>query len=565
MLINLHVKNLALIEELDLEFFEGLNILTGETGAGKSIIINSIQSVLGNKFSKDNIRNGCEYAFIEALFNINQLDTIELLKNFDIPIEDNGELLITRKINKQGRSIFKVNTKTVTASIVKEIAENIMDIYSQHDHQSLLNKRKHLEILDAFCDDQLIKDKEDLQKILKNYQSLKKELDNQKMDEDKRQREIAFLEFEINEIESARLEIGEDDTLQNEYKTMVHSKEIVEVLSNIYELTSGMRAESAIEIIGKTSKLCQQIQTYDKNLNIINKQLNTIESMLSDVNRDISRYIDNITFNEEKFINIEERLNQINSLKVKYGSSIENIFEYLEKNKIKYNQLQEYEAYRNEIIIKIKQIKEQLNKICKKITTKRQNKAKEIEKQIKKALIDLNFLDVKFEISIKKLENYTINGIDDVEFLISTNPGESLKPLNKVASGGELSRIMLAIKSVLAKKDKTPTLIFDEIDVGISGRTAQKVSEKLAVIANNHQIICITHLPQIASMSDHHYLIRKTTDHIQTTVSVNQLKKDQKINEIARLISGVKITETVLHSAKEMLQMANNLKEKMIQ
>ncbi|TCT16930.1 DNA replication and repair protein RecN [Natranaerovirga pectinivora] len=563
MLVYLHVKNLALIDEVEVDFNQGLNILTGETGAGKSIIIDSINSALGAKTSKDIIRTGCDYALIELLFTIEDPHTIERIKSYDIPIDDNNEVLITRKINTNGRSVHKINGQSATALMIKNIASYLIDIHGQHEHQSLLNKSKHLEILDQFCGEELEENKRILQDLYKKYINQKKKLQEQAMDEDKRQREISFLEFEINEIETARLQQGEDEEVNKVYKLLSNSREITEVLNKVYDFTgSGVDLEVSVSnSIGKAIKLLSHIDKMDDGLTSIKDQFINVENLLNDINREILHFIDNITVDEEELFKAEERMNCINALKSKYGNSISDILKYLDESKEKHFELQNYEILKNQLEEALKKTEHTINEVCENITKIRLQKSKEIAKEIKKSLVDLNFLDVQFEITIKRMAQFTKNGWDDVEFMISTNPGESIKPLGKVASGGELSRIMLAIKSILANTDEIGTLIFDEIDVGISGRTAQKVSEKLALIARHHQVICITHLPQIAAMADKHFVIEKSTANNKTNTTIYPLKDENIYNEIARLISGVEVTDLVLHSAKEMKELANKVKE----
>ncbi|TCK98349.1 DNA replication and repair protein RecN [Natranaerovirga hydrolytica] len=565
MLVHLHVKNLALIDEVEVDFIKGLNILTGETGAGKSIIIDSINSALGAKTSKEIIRTGCEYALIELLFIIEDISVIQVIKDLDIPIDENNEILITRRINLNGRSVFKINGESATALMVKNIASYLMDIHGQHEHQSLLHKNKHIEILDQFCGKQLNEKKTNLSQLYKAYTYIKNQLQEQSLSQEQKQREISFLEFEINEIETAQLKDNEDKAITDQYNKLSNAKEIVEVLNEVYELT-GLDTHSnmsASNFIGKGSQLLGQIKKYDPILLSVKEQLENVDNLLNDVNREIVNYIEEMTFDEQEFVQLEERLNTINHLKSKYGDSISDIISYKTAAESKLEKLLDYEAYKNKLEQELANKEKIIQSICNEITQIRLKQSQKVAKDIKKALIDLNFIDVQFEVTIRQLENFNKNGWDDVEFMISTNPGEDIKPLSKVASGGELSRIMLAIKSILASADAIESLIFDEIDVGISGRTAQKVSEKLAVISKDHQVICITHLPQIAAMAEKHFLIEKRTDKKKTNTSIIPLKENEVIHELARLVSGVEITDTVLNSAKEMKQMASQVKAKL--
>lgn len=563
MLVHLHVQNLALIDEVEVDFGSHLNILTGETGAGKSIIIDSINSALGAKTSRDIIRKGCDYALIELLFHITDTKVIKIIQSFDIPMDEAGELLITRKISDNGRSIYKINGQSATALMIKEIANYLIDIHGQHEHQSLLHKSKHLEILDQFCGEQIEEFKYKLNEVYVQYNKMQQKLKEGSMDSEQRGREISFLEFECNEIATANLEKDEDISLGQRYKILSNTRQITNVLSQAYELTGNFTQDkmSATDAVGKATKLIKQIDGFDPNILSIKEQFENIDALLNDVNRELVSYMDSLVFDDAELSKVEERLNLINSLKSKYGHSIEDILNYYDKNQLKLEELKNYETYQENLIAEIKALEKEMTIYCESMTRIREMKSYEIAKKIREALIDLNFLDVQFEIVRRPLNGFTKLGWDDIEFMISTNPGESVKPLSKVASGGELSRIMLAIKSILASSDKIESLIFDEIDVGISGRTAQKVSEKMAVIANHHQVICITHLPQIAAMADHHFLIEKSTDYQTTNTNIRSLKNNEMVEEIARLLSGVEITDSVLHSAKEMKDLANEVKK----
>lgn len=558
MLLNLHVKNFAIIDEVDVTFHDNLNILTGETGAGKSIIIGSINVALGGKISKDIIRKGADYALVELIFHIDDIEIKDKLAGMDIPVEDD-QIIISRKI-MNGKSISKINGETVTTSALKEIGGLLLDIHGQHEHQSLLYKDKHLDILDRFGKEQLQDNKAKLEIVFKEYVHIKHELNSMKMDEDKRLREISFLEYEINEIKEANLKKGEDEVLSAEYKRLKNAKILSEGLNHIHDLM-GYDDASSGDSIGRAVKQLYRLEDYDKSLDNLTKQLSEIENLVNDFNRELSQYMVELNSEEEDLYEIEKRLDLLNLLKSKYGSTIEDILVYYQESEIKLEQYYNYEETIKKLTDRLQKLEKEVEDISYDISNIRKEMGKELSLKIKEALIDLNFLDVKFEMNFHKLSNYTSNGYDEAEFLISTNPGEDLKPLAKVASGGELSRIMLAIKSVLADKDEIHTLIFDEIDVGVSGRTAQKVSEKLSAIAKNHQILCITHLPQIASMADSHYIIEKTTDGKTTTTLIRYLKEEESIAEIARILGGAVITDTVINSAKEMKDLAARTKK----
>lgn len=558
MLTYLHVKNIALIDELEVDFNEGLNILTGETGAGKSIIIGSINAALGSKISKDFLRSGSEDALIEILFQINSQILIDKIKDFGIDIKD-GELLISRKMIQNGRSVFRVNGQVANTNMVKKISESIIDIHSQHEHQSLLNKKNHIKLLDSFLGENLEKDLNIYRSKYKEYLKIKQEIiDDQ--DPELRKRELSFLEFEINEIESANLTINEDKELNKKYKLLSNSQKIRSVLNEIYNNIIDDNAYNISHNIREAIKDINTIRKLDSDLENLSEQLEQIDLLISDFSRDLNLYVNNIDINEEELEVVHNRLDLINSLKMKYGDTIDDILDLLESKINKHEKLINYEKNVLKIQESITKYEEELMYISNKISDIRNKGAKELSSQIIDVLKDLNLKDTNFEVNINKKHNFDVDGIDDVEFLISTNKGEPTKPLIQIASGGELSRIMLAIKSVLANCDEISTLIFDEIDSGISGRTAQMVAQKLEKLSKNRQILCITHLPQIASMSDTHYVIEKVNKSKQTVTRMKKLNNDEIPNELARLIGGAEITDTVIKSAIEMRSLAKEIK-----
>ena len=560
MLFNLHVKNFAIIDEVDITLKDGLNILTGETGAGKSIIIGSINVCLGGKISKDIIRRGADYAMVELLFETGSKAVENRMKELDLPFEDR-QILITRKITN-GKSISKINGETVTSQSLKEIAALLIDIHGQHEHQSLLYKENYLDIIDRYAKEEVFLLKQKLSKEFLQLTELKNKLSELMIDEDKRLREISYLEYEIKEITEAKLKQGEDELLTSEYKKLSNARIIAEGIGQVYDYMGYQSAGSAGEMIGRSVKQLSKLIEYDKNLEGIYNQLLDVEALVNDFNRNLSEYQSDLNNQEEDFTAVEERLNLINHLKAKYGNSITDILKVLEEGELKLEQYYNYEVTLEELNRQIAEQEREVHSLCVKLSEIRKKNAKVLAAKIKNALLDLNFLDVQFAIELSQKENYTKDGFDDAEYLISVNPGEEMKTLSKVASGGELSRIMLAIKSVFADKDEIDTLIFDEIDTGISGRTAQKVSEKLSEISFSHQIICITHLAQIASMADSHFIIEKQTDGQTTRTGIRQLKEQQSIEEIARILGGAEITKTVLDSAKEMITLAKKNKKR---
>ena len=554
--MHLHVKNLALIQEVQADFGPGLNILTGETGAGKSILLGSVNLALGQKMTRGMIREGADYALVELVFQVKS-HTEEKLKEMDVYPED-GQVIITRRL-MENRSISKVNGETSTAANVRKIAALLLDIHGQHEHQSLLYPEKQMEILDAFGNQEISAAKNEVAELYKKYSGLKKELEGYEMDEEQRRREIGFLEYEIQEISQAQLCSGEDEELETSYRKLANGKRITEGLGYVYQLT-GYEGEGMGALMGRAVQKLAQIREYDPQLENIYSSVEDIDSLLNDLNREISSYLSEFTFSEEEFGKIENRLDLINHLKSKYGHTIEKILAYQKEKELELEKLENFQTRKEELERQLKDQEDLLEEASGSLTEIRKKWAGELEKKIVQGLQDLNFLNVEFYISFKEKETFTAQGKDSISFMISTNPGEPVLPLQKVVSGGELSRIMLAIKTLLADKDQTETLIFDEIDTGISGRTAQKVSEKLKEISRTHQVICITHLPQIASMADCHFEIEKSVREGKTVTQICRLGQEESIRELARLLGGAQITDAVLKNAREMKELAERSK-----
>ena len=557
MLLNLHVKNLVLIEEADIEFGDGLNILSGETGAGKSIILGSVTLALGAKAGSEVIGRYGDYAYVELNFRIDDKTKETELNSMDIFPED-GILTISRRI-MEGRSVFKVNGETVTAAIVKKITALLIDIHGQHDHQSLLYKQNHLIILDKYARDELAPFKDKLAGVYE-YNEARKALAGFTIDDEERSRNISFLEFEINEIDGAELLDGEDEEVEKNYRRMVNSRKIAEQAAMAAACLDGENA-GASELVSRAYSALNSVSQYDDELKNMLTQLSDIDGLLSDFNRELSDYTEGLDYDAEEFAATEARLDTINNLKSKYGSTIEAIRAYRDDAAAKLDFYNDYDNNLQSTKERVQKLHDEAAQICAGITGIRTAAAKKLSAEIRQALEDLNFGQVRFDIEVRQTGNITPDGADEAEFMISVNPGEDLRPLAKIASGGELSRIMLGIKSVLANKDDTDTLIFDEIDTGISGRTAQKVSEKMALIARSHQVICITHLPQIAAMADIHFLIEKNIKNGFTTTSINRLSDREIITELARMLGGSRITDLVMDNAAQMKEFADNLKK----
>lgn len=554
MLVHLHVKNLALIEDIEVEFGQGLNILTGETGAGKSILLGSMQLILGGRIAKDMIRAGAPYALVELLFQVENDKAREALEALGIFLED-GQVLLSRKI-LDGRSINKINGETCTVSQMKAAASCLLDIHGQHEHQSLLYQDKQLEILDAYGREKIEPAKEKVREAYKAYRECLRFLKSMDTDDEQRNREKAFLEFELGEIESAHLISGEDEELEKLYRKLSNGKLILETLQTVHGLTGYDSGQGAGESIGSAVRELSRVSEYDDQIENMGNSLQEIDALLNDFNRELSSYVEEMTFDDEIFYETEKRLDLLNGLKAKYGRTIEDILAYQEERQKKLEDLERFEERFREAEGKLEKTRIQLEQYSYNLSEIRKKYSSTLTEKILEGLRDLNFLDVKFRISFQKKKEFTSNGYDDVEYEISTNPGEDVKPLGKIVSGGELSRIMLALKAILADRDQIETLIFDEIDTGISGRTAQKVSEKMAVIGKNHQVLCITHLPQIAAMADTHFEIEKHQRGMETITEIHPLEGNDSIRELARLLSGAEITDAVFRNAKEMKELA---------
>ncbi len=553
MLLELRVKNLALIEKAEVSFRDGLNILTGETGAGKSIIIGSVNMALGGKASRDMIRQGADYAYVELIFSVDDEEKRRRLEKMEVELPDDGTLIVSKKI-MAARSISKVNDETVTAGRLKEITSLLIDIHGQHEHQSLLYKSKHLQILDDYAKSRTAPLKEEITGLYREYQKLLTKLEDMNLDQEGRLREADFCRYEIEELENADLKEGEEEELASQYRRLVNAQKIMGNLSEAYEVMENAQ-------VGQALKAVSQAAEFDGKLGGIRDQLYDVDAIVSDVIRDVREYMDEFSFDEEEFMRIEQRLDLIRGLQAKYGNTVKAVLEKLEEKKRRLEELENYDLVKQETERQWRECEKRLDALCGKLSEVRQKEGKKLAKRISQGLRDLNFIDVQFSMEFRRLEQYGPGGYDEAEFLISTNPGMPMRPLGMVASGGELSRIMLAIKAVLADTDDIPTLIFDEIDTGISGRTAQKVSEKLCYIAGSHQVICITHLPQIAAMADVHFEIVKQARKGATTTSIRELGDEEMTAELARLLGGAEITEAVYDNAREMKRLAEQRKQ----
>ena len=552
MLLNIHVKNMALIDEADIDLTEGLNILTGETGAGKSIIIGSVNVALGLAGFKGFAREDAAFALAELVFSVDNEKQRKALEKLDLSLEDDQIIISRRLVN--GRSVSKVNGETVPVSLVRQVSEILIDIHGQHEHQALLHQKNHLAILDAFAGEVLLGPAGEVRTLYREYDALDKKLKETDLSETARAKEMDFLAFEVGEIEDAAMKPREDEALEQAYRRQVNSQRIMEGVTEAETLT-GSDFGGAAELVSRAYRSLSTASAYDEKLESITAELADIDNLLNDFHRELKDYQESISFDAESFQQTEDRLNLLNHLKAKYGGSIEKVLSYKKEKEERLEELAHYEAYRQRLKKELEQKKTELLKACGKVSEIRKQAAELLAGKITAVLQDLNFLDVQFSIDFQETAPGP-EGFDEICFLISMNPGQPLQPLQKVASGGELSRVMLAIKTVLADKDAVGTMIFDEIDVGISGRTAQKVSEKMAVIARSRQVICITHLAQIASMADTHFCIEKKLVGQEAKTFIRRLSDEESIEELARILGGAEITKTVRQSAREMKELA---------
>ncbi len=559
MLLNVHIKNIALIDDANINFTDNLNILTGETGAGKSIIMGALKIGMGDKLPRDIVRDPGREGFCQLLFLVDDESVIRQMAELGVDPTEDGEILITRRI-VNSRTVNTINDITVTASKLKEISALLVDMHTQHQQQTLLKKAEHMKLLDRFGRKTIEPLREQMTQRYKEYSDLKKEQSELAMDESERSRKAEFLKYQIAEIEAANIKSGEDDDIERQYNRMVNSRDIVAAASEVYSVTGYEKAASAGNEIGRVLAAMKGIRDLDEDISGLYDELENIDALLNDFNVDLNNYMQSMEFDDAEFRDVETRLDTINDIKGKYGSTIDEINEYLEKSRKEYERLAEYDEYIAELSGKIKIAEQNMLSAADALTEERKKQAEILCKDIREALEDLSFMEVRFDMVFDRLAECTANGIDDCYFVISTNVGEKMRPLYDVASGGELSRIMLAIKSCMASEDNIGTLVFDEIDVGISGRAAQKVAEKMAVISRSHQVISITHLPQIAAMADSHYLIEKTADSGKTVTKIVRLDEDESVAEIARLLGGASITDAVMSNAREMKQMAENTK-----
>lgn len=553
MLEHLHIRNVALIKESEISFGDGLNILTGETGAGKSMIIDSLQFALGGRAGKDFLRHGEKQAVVEALFSVQSQALTEKLAENGIAPEEDGTLLITRTLSEAGKSVCRINGSTVTVGMLKEIAEDMIDIYGQHEHQSLLNPVKHIRLLDRFCGAGFGEAMEEYKNSRQRLKELEKQLTILIGDESQREQRMDMLLFQKEEIEAAELREGEEDALLEQKKRLSSMERLIrltgESITLLYD--GDDRAPSACDRLGDALAKLQEAAEYDAALSPLADALADGYAAVEDCARELKREAEKQEADPEELERIEERLQLFYKLKRKYGGSIEAVLEFYEKAVQELEFLSNSSEKAAELSAEKAEEEKRLSALAETLTARRRATAEQVEEQIETALHDMEMKQARFHIQIEEKADWGADGKDKVEFLISANAGEPLKPLAKIASGGEMSRVMLALKTVLVDADEIGTFIFDEIDTGVSGRTARRVGEKMRFLGGKRQLLCITHLPQIAAMADNHFLIEKESDAGETVTRVTALDEEGAVREVARLMNDV--TETTLAAARELL------------
>ena len=555
MLTNISIKNVAVISSLSVDFHKGVTALTGETGAGKSIIIDSINMILGDRANREVVRYGSDKAVVQAVFDVPE-GIANILHENDIETED-GQLIITRTLTSEGKSTARINGMAVTLGVLREISDRLINIHGQHDNQALLTPTKHIGFLDAYA---YAADKLTAYKVtLKEKRAIEKKIDALKMDEREKMQRIDLLDYQVNEIKKANLQKGEEDDLKEQRDIYANAEQITTAVGEAYSnLYSGDEVQSAYDGISIAVNALSEISDLNPKIKEVYDTLSGVMYTMEDAAHELKEFGDGVEFDEQELNDIEERLDLISRLKRKYGGSIEDILNYLEAAERELSDIRLGDEKTAEYAAELEKITGKLRTQGQELSSLRKKAAAELEAQIEGALHELNMEKARFSVSVETTDEFYDNGMDKVEFLISANPGEPLKPLVKIASGGELSRVMLAIKSILADTDEVETLIFDEIDTGVSGRAAVSIANKLRKIAKNKQVICITHLPQLTAAADNHYLIEKDTDGEMASTTLTELDEKGREEELARIIDGREVSELALSHARQMLTDARN-------
>lgn len=560
MLLQLNIYNFALIEKLSISFKGGFNVLSGETGAGKSIIIDAINYVLGSKFNKELIRSGEQKTYVEAIFSLKNPKTLLLLQELEIEYDD--IIIISRESFQNGKSIVKVNGKSVILSSLKSISSTLIDIHGQHENQNLLDASNHINYLDDFSDKDFDIKKKDYEKSYKELNDIIKKIEDIKGKED-REKLINYLEYQINDIDSANLDPDEERNLEERFNILSNAEKISKSINIAYGVLndSDENFTSTKDLINSALKELRNIEKHSEKINNLADQLKNISFSMEDIILELRVIKEDIIYDDNELEKINSRLYKIADYKKKYGKTIYEILKYRDNIKNQFEEITNSEEILKKLEVKKQNLMNILEEKATIIHELRKKTAKILKSKIKVELDYIGLEKSNFDISIEYIDVFNIDGKDKVQFLISTNPGEPLKPLEKIISGGELSRIMLALKTIFVDNDKIPTVIFDEIDTGISGRIAQRVAEKMYLISKEHQVFCITHLPQIASMSDNHFLVYKTINNNKTYTKLISLTMKEKEIEVAKMIGGLKVTEVTLKNSKEIINLADKSKE----
>lgn len=562
MLRELSIRQFAIIEEIHLRFEQGFHVLTGETGAGKSILIDALGLVVGGRASSDFVRHGSNKAEIEALFELSPLHPVHsILEEWGVASEES--LLIRREITASGKSTCRVNGRIVTLAMLKQIGKKLLDISGQHEHQSLLHTEEHLEWLDQFGGEEILSLRQKYGQLYETYQQLEKELERLNLNQKEIAQRIDVLQFQKEEIESACLVAGEDEELEQERNRLAHAEKLITHTAHAYEHLYGERG--GLDQIQEALSHLEDIMMVDESLTSVHDMVQSAYYQLEEAVRQIGKYRDELEFDPDRLYEVEERLHLIKQLKRKYGDQIEDILQYGEQVERELEQLVHRDETQAELEEKIEKYRHQLADLAAQLTVLRKKAATELEAKVEKELADLNMASTVFHVSFYR-EAYrsnrlTATGQDVIEFQIAPNPGEPLRPLAKIASGGELSRIMLALKVIFTDIEQIHTLVFDEIDTGVSGRAAQAIAEKIAVLAHKNQVLCVTHLPQVACMADLHFYISKESREQKTRTKVETLNHQGRTLELARMLGGVEVTQTTCEHAEEMLRLADQVKQ----
>lgn len=559
MLAELGIRNFAIIDELNIEFQEGFNVLTGETGAGKSIIIDAVNLILGSRANKETVKNNAEKAIIDARFEINQLDPVKnKVKEYGIDLDNT--LILTREIYANGKNNVRINGRIATINMLKELASYLIDIHGQQENHTLSEKVKHMELLDRYAGAEVQEKLQGVQAKYKEIKDLKESMSEFQINDEEKNRLIDIYKYQMEEIELAELIEGEEEELTKYYKKMAHQEDLKEAVEKAVYLLSN----EELGVLSQLQKAVRELshsEKYEPKVIPIKEALQNYQYCIKDMQRELDGLSESVFVDDEDFFRVEKRIEQINNLKRKYGKSIMEIIDYFNEIQSKYDKLVEYDKLKQHTISEIEKKEAEMLILCSELHDIRQKHAKLFEVEMQTHLSELNFAKSDFYVVFNQKDYYTEMGADDIEFYICTNIGEEARPLIKVASGGEMSRIMLAFKTIIAEIDEKPTLIFDEIDTGISGRTAQVVAEKIMKVSRGHQVICISHLPQIAVMGDIHHSVTKEVSELSTRVVAKTLNEEERIDEISRLVGGVDLNDNTRQYARELLQEASDMKK----